>query len=147
MIRVLPLKQRLIFRNLDNSVVKELSLKEIIKDYSQLLQSKSDKLKNEIKNLLRNSSSLKHDPLLYRKFTLSKTAQNCLSFITKKEEKSFYEKGLEDERIVSIIRIIYILLDEINESEDFTREILIENLIDKIYRDLKVDSLSKNINI
>ena len=38
------------FRNLDRDVVKELSFKEIIKDYTQLLQSKSDKLKNEIKN-------------------------------------------------------------------------------------------------
>jgi hypothetical protein len=95
---------------------------------------------------LKNSSTLKNDSLLYSKFHLSKTAQNCLSFITKKEEKIFYERGLEEGRIISIIRIIYILLDEKIESEGFTNEFLIENLINKIYRGLEVDSLSKDID-
>lgn len=79
--------------------------------------------------------------MITQSFKPSKTAQNCLNFITKNEELQLLNIDISDKNIMGIIRAIYVLVKE--EEKLIPNENLVSNLIMKILPKHKVDSISK----
>ena len=75
-------------------------------------------------------------------FIPSKTAQNSLNFLTREDENNL-QKYAQIEQVQSIIKLIYILLNE--SFEDISIENLIPNLLTNLFQKYKVDNFSKII--
>jgi hypothetical protein len=129
---------------MDNSVFKEYPLCELYKEFSDLIQEKVEKLEKEI-NLFIFMHNLTNENSLKNYFKLSKTAQNCLNFITTKEEESlsliFDSQENIPHLLVNIIKIIYILIDR--DYESVPNEKLMQNIQKKFFFEFNVDKLSK----
>lgn len=138
------LKYRILFGNMDRTLQKEYPLAKIYKDYSLMIQNKIRKTENEINSFVL-SHAISEKNLLQERFKLSKTAQNCLNFITSKEEENltqlFYDNGEVPYLLVNIVKIIYILIDrdycKLPDSE------LMKNLVTNIFPEFNVNKLSK----
>ena len=81
---------------------------------------------------------LKEDGLqdyLDKEFVPSKTSQNCLNYINKEEERKLCRLK-NDEEVVNVFKVIYILL---NKNID---ELPIESLINNIIPKMGIKSLS-----
>ena len=130
-------------RTLDKLVFTEYPYIELMNDYSIIIRQKIKHLRKNINSFI-SLHNIRNTSLLSNRFQLTKTAQNCLNFLTKQEEGRLQHKFREEnnsEILVDIIRIIYILLDK--DPEDFLVEKLMENMIDNILVEYGVDSLSK----
>jgi hypothetical protein len=133
---------RILFSHLNKTVHEKYSVKDVVRDYSHLIADKINKSEEYFKNFfLKNPEN---EILLNRGFRPSKTAQNCLNFITKNDESNLPldVDANSSEEIANIFKIIYILLKQ--NPNKVKNEMLVENLFNKIMVNLKIQNLSKN---
>lgn len=78
---------------------------------------------------------------LRKKFAISRTCQNSLSFITKEAEKALLEKE-QPKEVINLIKLIYLVLCE--ETEGLEGNSLLVNLYENIYPKYKVDTMRKS---
>lgn len=94
------------------------------------------------KYLNKHCSNLEIEKLLSNCFAPSKTAQNCLNFITKTEEDTLQNIQEINCDIVNMIKLIYLMINE--NFDNISNEDLVSNLFLEILPSHNVDSLSKS---
>jgi len=130
-------------RKLDKIVWQEYPYTDLLKDYAEMI-TKTIKNHRKVINSFISSHKIRNSSILSNRFLLTKTAQNCLNFLTKKEESDLKQKfnhGNISELLVDVLRIIYILLDK--DPNTVKTERLMDNMISNIYNEYGVDNLSK----
>ncbi len=105
----------------------------MLKNYSQLLDRKINKLEDEVKLNM-------NDNKRYNKgFKPSRTAQNSLNFITQEDENNLLNITPTDD-VCDIVKIINIL---IRNSEVVPKDQMMSNLLTQTLPRLSLNSLSK----
>jgi hypothetical protein len=114
-------------------------IKKLVYDYKNFLENKIITSKLILEEALYDSNininSLEDD------FLPSKTSINSLNFITKNEEEKIKNLKSNNENINTIIKIIYILINE--NYDEIKNENLINNLYEILFNKYKIDSISK----
>lgn len=108
-----------------------------MRDYKKLIEQK---IKAE-EAYLSQLATPRTEQLINQDFKLSKTAQNCLNFITKQDEIDLTNTNQIHPDLIEIIKIVYILI-----KEDYTKigyNALISHLISQILPKKRVTCLSK----
>ena len=106
---------------------------QIKQEKASYLKAKHSILEEAYKEYVKEDSIKNY---LSMEFIPSKTAQNCLNFINKEEERKL-SKLQDNEEIVNVFKVIYILLNK-----DIV-EFPIDNLINNIIPRMGIKSLSK----
>lgn len=114
-------------------------IKKLVYDYKNYLENKILQSKICIEEALYETDF--NIDNLENEFIPSKISINSLNFITKSEEEKIRKIKIEDEKIIKITKIIYVLIGE--KYEDISQENLIENLYGNIFPKINIDSMSK----
>jgi len=78
--------------------------------------------------------------MINKQFTHTKTAEHSLSFIKKEDEIKL--KNPQEEDIVGVFKLIYVLIDE--SMDDIEPEFLIENLYNYIFPRIGCENISNS---
>lgn len=131
----MPLRFRLIFGRCNRLINRSYKSIDILIDYKRLIEQN---IITEEKYLL---NCPRTEKLVNQNFKPSKTAQNCLNFITKKDELELINTSLQHPDLIDIFKIILILI-----KEDYAK-IGIHKIPNYLFSQkmpqLKIDSLSK----
>ena len=130
-------------RTLDKLVWQEYPNIELLNDYSDMIRQKIHSNRKAINSFI-SLHNIRNPSILRNRFQLTKTAQNCLNFLTKQEESDLKQKFMERNisgLLVDIFRILYILLDK--DPNTVKVEQLMDNMISNIYNKYGADNLSK----
>jgi cell division protein FtsI/penicillin-binding protein 2 len=143
---LLDIKQRLQFRRMNKCVSREYPHSKLLTDYLGFLKQIIPKSEKEIK-LFILSHHVSDENLLKTRFKLSKTAQNCLNFLTKQEEDELLQLFNQNKSeipalLISIIKIIYILINY--DYTNIPNNMLLDNIYTNIFKQFNVDRLSKS---
>lgn len=133
---VLPLNIRLIFSRATRISYQEYAPRDVLEDYTFVLTEKISKLESNLAQIDKETEYLMNKP-----FKPSKTAQNGLNFITKEDEINLANQRLDNDEIISIFKIIFVLIRQ--NTDQIDPALLPEILINKVFKKLKIDNLSK----
>lgn len=134
---VVPLNMRLIFARSNRIIYQQYNFRNILEDYRHILIEKISKLESTFSQTHKETQFM-----LNKQFEPSKTAQNGLNFITKEDEISLANERINNDEVINIFKIIFILLKQ--NADKIDPAILPELLINRVFKKLKIDSLSKN---
>lgn len=128
-----------------NLIISHTELLNSIKP-NHILFDKITDIENNISSIENQNEKYFSDPtvdaMVNKPFTPSKTAQNGLTFVTKDEENNLCKKE-QPEEILNVFRIIYVLVN--HKYDDIPPQKLIDNMINVILPNLKIENLSKNL--
>lgn len=116
-------------------------MNKLLKYYSFLLGNKIEKIQKYFTEELKNSENLTFKNIDIC-FTPSHTAIMNLNFISKKDSESLKFLKLENDHLINLIKIIYILLNL--NFDSVKREELLLNLFNKIFKNYNIDHISKH---